>query len=359
MMNENNKNNLTNEELLKVENLEKNEYLVTSSIVEVPIEKAQKKPIRVTVFGALIAALSINKGEDDLYSLIRPVKTLKYCILLVVLATMIYFFYQIADVKLILPIIIVFSSIAVPLFMITISYELCPQKNVSFFQIFVSFAFGILIYVSIDSLVNKVLIKMIYASTIDTVIVPILWGIVEVIFVAILAKMYNLTTFSNTILLAVSVGSGFAMAWSLHAVVETLFIPVEVISNVNSSHYSGLAIVDDLAFTNQGIEALLSIVPTRCLYFPLAIASWSVAIGSVATNSGISTQKRDKPFSLYLLLVLVIVLFILSMFTTSFEYFDVILKLVSLLTSLFVAIRLVNTALNREMQEVINQHLEK
>ena len=171
--------------------------------------------------------------------------------------------------------------------------------------------------------------------------------------------MYNLTTFSSTILLAVSVGSGFATAWSLHAVVETLFIPVEVISGVNSSHYSGLAIVDDLAFTNQSIKALFEIVPTRCFYFPLVIASWSVAIGSVATNSGFSAVKRDKPFSLYLLLVLVIVLFILSMFTTSFEYFDIILKLISLITSLIVAIKLVNTALNREMQETINKHLEK
>ncbi|MBR3863817.1 MAG: hypothetical protein IKJ19_01700 [Clostridia bacterium] len=358
-MNANNLNNQSNEDLLKVENLEKNEYLVTSSIVDVPIEKIDKKPVKVTVFGALIAALSINKGDDDLYALIRPVKTLKFCILLVVLTTMIYFFYQVADVKLILPIIIIFASIAIPILMVTISYELCPQKNITFFQIFVSFSFGLLIYLSIDSLVNKVLIKMIYATTIDTVIVPVLWGIAEVIFVAILAKMYNLTTFSSTILLAVSVGSGFATAWSLHAVVETLFIPVEVISNINSSHYSGLAIVDDITFTNQSIKAFFEIVPTRCFYFPVAIASWSVAIGSVATNSGISRIKRDKPFSLYLLLVLVIVLFILSMFTTSFEYFDVVLKIISLLTSLLVAIRLVNTALNREMQETINRLLEK
>ena len=356
MMNENNKSNQTNEELLKVENLEKNEYLVTSSIVDVPIEKSQAKPVRITVFGALISALSLNKDNNDLYNSIRPVKSLKYCIFLVVLTALIYFFYQVADVKLILPIIIIFSSIAIPLLMITISYELCPQKSVSFFQIFISFAFGLLIYVSINILVNDVLIKMIYASTVDTIIVPILWGIAEVVFVAILAKMYNLTTFSSTILLAVSVGSGFATAWSLHAVVKTLFIPVEVITD--SSHYIGLAIVDDLTFTNQSIKSLFNIVPLRCLYFPIIIASWSVAIGSVATNVEINTSKRDKPFSLYLLLVLVIVLFILSTFTTSFEYFDIILKILSIITSLMIAIRVVNSALNREMSEVINKHIE-
>ena len=325
-MNENNNLSKINEDLLKVENLEQNEYIVTSSIVDVPTEKVQKKPVRVTVFGALISALSINKRDDDLYSSIRPVKTFKYSILLIILATLIYFFYQVADVKLILPIIIFFSSIAIPLFVITMSYELCPKKNISFFQMFVSFTFGLLIYISIDSLVNSVLIKVIYETTIETIIVPILWGITEVIFVAILTKMYNLTSFSSTILLAVSVGSGFSTAWSLHEVVGTLFIPVEIISSINSTHYTGLAIVDDLIFTNQSIKAFLDILLTRCIYFPLVIASWSVAIGSVAGNSNIRI-KREKPFSRYLLLVLVIVLFILSMFTTSFEYFDVVLKL--------------------------------
>lgn len=358
MMNENNITNQSNEDLLKVENLQKNEYVVTSAVVDIPVEKVEKKPVRVTVFGALVAALSINKRDNDLYESIRPVKTLKYLVLLMILITSLYLFYKIADLKIILPIIVIFSAIAVPIFTITFCYEICPQKTISLFQIFLSFAFGLLIYISIDTLVNKVLIKMVYESTIDTVIVPILWGIAEVLFVAILAKMYNLNNYSSTILLAVAVGSGFATAWSLHELVSALFIPIEVVSGADGIHYVGHAIVDDMTFTDQSLANFFKIIALRCVYYPFIIASWSVAIGNVATNSGIYSNKKEKPFSLYLLLVLVIVLFMLTMFTTSFEYFDVILKIVSLFTSLIIAIRILNTALNREMQEQINRYLQ-
>ena len=47
------------ENLLKVENLEKNEYVVTSAIIEPPIEKVLKKPKKLSLSEALLSAIAI------------------------------------------------------------------------------------------------------------------------------------------------------------------------------------------------------------------------------------------------------------------------------------------------------------
>lgn len=342
----NSENKESIESLLKVENLDKNEYLVTATVVEPPVEKTEQKSKKVSLFGALFAAISIRKS-DELYTAVRPIRTISFFVLILVFSVLLYFFYEIADVKLVLGLIVIFAALAFPLLLLTFFYELCPIKMISLFHIMLSFVFGAFLYLGINALTNGFLIKNIYKSTIDTVVVPILWGIGELIFIAVLSKMYNISDLSTEIALAVSVGMGYAAIWALHGLIDSLFIPVEVIIGTGAEHYVGSAIVDNQAYTSLSIKAALPQLVWRCLYYPVCVCCWSVVVGNVlATPDSRLNEKSDKPFSVYLLLVLVIALYMLSMFTTSFTYFDSILKIVSFFSSLFVAIRITNNALS-------------
>lgn len=363
MMMENKNNNIitppSNEDLLKVENLQKNEYIVTASVVDVPVIKEEKRPQKITVFKAIASSFTL-RDQDEIYSKIRPVKTLKYSIFILIFTALLYFFYQVADVKLVLPLIVIFGAVAFPILYISFCYELCPKKDASFFQIFLSFAFGVLIYVLINALVNSVLVQVVYRSTIDSIIVPILWGVCELIFVAILSKMYNIKSIMCATLFAVAVGEGYAFAWALHELVQSLFISVEVIIGSGVEHYIGSAIVDDLAFTHQSIKAAFEGLAWQAFYFPAIIAFWSTVIGNVAIGvGGAKGERKDTPVSIYLFLVLVIVLYMLSVFTTSFDEFDLALKVISILISLVVALPIINNALNREVGEYTESEKEK
>jgi len=75
--------NNKNDDLLKVENYEQNEYVVASSIVEPPVEKAAKAEKKVTLFNVLVSAVSLNKKKGDAtYTALRPIKTLKFVIVI-------------------------------------------------------------------------------------------------------------------------------------------------------------------------------------------------------------------------------------------------------------------------------------
>ena len=50
----NSENKESIESLLKVENLDKNEYLVTATVVEPPVEKTEQKSKKVSLFGEII-----------------------------------------------------------------------------------------------------------------------------------------------------------------------------------------------------------------------------------------------------------------------------------------------------------------
>ncbi|MBQ7408420.1 MAG: hypothetical protein IJW13_04015, partial [Clostridia bacterium] len=69
---------------------------------------------------------------------------------------------------------------------------------------------------------------------------------------------------------------------------------------------------------------------------------------NIFSVSGIAkADRRDNPFSVYLLLVLVIVMYILSVTTVSFETFDLMLKLVVATASVIFAVLVLNTSLTR------------
>ena len=108
----NSENKESIESLLKVENLDKNEYLVTATVVEPPVEKTEQKSKKVSLFGALFAAISIRKS-DELYTAVRPIRTISFFVLILVFSVLLYFFYEIADVKLVLSLIVIFRFVIV------------------------------------------------------------------------------------------------------------------------------------------------------------------------------------------------------------------------------------------------------
>ena len=337
----------TNDDLLKVENLDKNEYIVTASIVDAPVIKQEKKQRKITLFSTVLAALSLKMADDEIYSKIRPIKTLKFLLLSTILTVVLYLLYQVADLKIILPAVVIFCSTVVPGLAMSLVYEIAPKKIITIFQVLCSFLFGLILYLAINALSNAVLIRTIYKTTIDTILVPIFWGIGELLFITILSKIYNINDLSAGIILAVSVGMGYSFASGIHHVVSSLFVPVEVIIN-ESEHYVGAGIIDSLKLIQKATPTIINNIVWHCIYYPLLMACWSVVIGNVFSVSGIAkADRRDNPFSVYLLLVLVIVMYILSVTTVSFETFDLMLKLVVATASVIFAVLVLNTSLTR------------
>ena len=334
-----------NDDLLKVENFEQNEYVVASSIVEVPIEKTSKPEKKVTLLNVLLSAVSVNKRSDGAYAKLRPIKTLKFLVVIAIVALLLFLMSKFSEAKLFASALILFAAFAFPMLLIVLHYELNPKRNISFFQLFVSFLFGALLYITINSISNTFLVRSVYKSTIDIFLVPVFWGLGELFFVSLLAKMYNITDLSSNILLAVCIGMGYAFITALYSLYSGLFVSVDIVMG-DAEHYAGSAVVDNSVYFSQSIDGVVKLIPWNCIVFPVLLVCWSIVVGNVVSLTELFGKKRaENPLSVYLLLILVIVLYILLFFPASFGYFEYLLKIMCAVISIFIAIKLENNAL--------------
>lgn len=348
--------NSNNEDLLKVENLEQNEYLVSSSIIDVPEDKTEKKELKVSVFRLILYALAPAKNESQpLFYSLRPIKTVRYALFCIIFSIFVYFCRNFVDAKTFIPLYLVFASTAFPLMFITFHYELNLRRNISIFQMLFSFLFGLVLNLMIKGLSDSLLVQSIYQDTIDIFIVPLLWGVGQVLFLAIFSKIYGITDVSTNILLAVCVGMGYAFFNSMNGLYSSLYRSVEIIVP-GSDNYVGQAIVDYSLYMEESLKQADGLLMWNCFFFPFLIACWSVVLGAVVSLTKLlGTKKSESSFSVYLLLVLVVILYILSVFPTSIGYFEYLLKIVCAVISFFVAIRLENNAIYDTLNDITPQ----
>lgn len=323
---------------------------VTVSVIEPPEEVLAKKPLKITLFALLIKALTIKnrKEEDERVKSVLPVNTLALFVLTVVLSGLALLFFDIADGKLFIPMLLCFCAFAMPLIFMTLHYELCPKKSVTPLQTFFSFSAGVVLYALIEVLNSRVLVRFVYEGVLDNVFVPLVWVIGELLIVFLIIKTFNVTDLSSCVMLAVCVGMGFCFTRSIYSLFSALFLQVEATPQ-GGVKYIGYGILDDSELLKQSMKAMLANVMLDCLFYPLMLSSWSVIIGNVAAPLvAYRGAKRDHPFSTYLLLVLVAALYMLCEFNASYIAFDIALKIFCGAVSLFIGLHTVDDCLYKE-----------
>lgn len=343
------KGNQDSESEILLENYDKNSDDVTASFIDPPEEKIYKKPQKITVQTLFLSALTLKKrsDENELVKKMRPVNTVWLLVLIAVSAGLMLLAFDFVDGKMFLPVLVSFCAISFPAALMTLNYELCAEKNVSILQIFVAFCMGVLAYALINALAGGLLVKFVYQTIVDAVFVPVLWGIAELLALLLVIRIYNITDLQSCILLAVCIGMGFCFTKSIFDLFSSLFLQVEVTAQ-GGVKYIGYGILDDAEFFKKSVTALSAKIPLDCIYYPFMFASWSVAIGNVASLYGaLKDKKKQAPFSVYLLLILVIALYMLCEFKASLGGFDVALKIFCGGVSLFVAVRQLNACIEK------------
>lgn len=338
------------DEIIRVENLEKNEYVVNASVVNPPQVESDEKSKKINVFNVFLSAFS-RKASDEKFLDIRPVMTVKLAILSLISGLLLYIFYRLTSLEIILPLIIIFSVSSFPLFILSFIYEINPEKKATIFQIFLSLTLGILLYIIINALTKSLLLSSIssYKSTVEVLVVPILWGIGELALIVMLSRVFNITDQLTSILIAVALGLGYAFMQSLNEFIAELMIPFSTIINEGEAPSEVMGFINDAEIIEKIFKDLSGEVLTKVVLInPLLIGCWSVVIGNLAPIANInSNRKKVQTFPAYFLIVLIIVLYMLSLFSATLQTFSAIIKIITLALTLYISIRLLNGALVR------------
>lgn len=345
---------MTEADEILFENYEKNENEVTASFINPPEEKTYSKPRKITIQTLFLSALTLKKQneEDPIIKKMRPVNTVWLLVLIAISAGVFLLVADFVDEKIYIPVLVSFCAVALPAALMTLNYELCAEKNVSIMQIFVAFCIGVLVYAFINAFAGGILVNFVYQTVVDAVFVPVIWGIIELLALLLVIRIYNITDLQSCVLLAVCIGMGICFTKSIYDLFSSLFLQVEITAPGGTKDI-GYGILDDVDFFKKSISALAVKIPLDCVYYPIMFASWSVVIGNAASMFGALKQKNKKaPLSVYLLVILVIALYMLCEFKASLGGFDIALKIFCAVVSLFVAIKQINACIEKAVENI-------
>lgn len=313
---------------------------------EIPV--SVKKP---NVFSVVLATIKRDKEYLDKVNTARELPSLSHSVLsffivLGIALTLAICYFSVSKMILI-PLLLVFCPLALPIIIIVFYYEIHRDRSVDFFKFALTFVIGFVFYLLLNFLNKRVLYSISFYSDIENYVYPVIYAIALFSFTFLIANSFKATSLSACFLIAVTLAMSYYFLETLNVVFTKLFIVVkneELIGKDISPAVS--AIVGEESYLEQSITNLFEGWFDLFVYRPYMFSGWAMIIGAVASMSVEVRNKKGKPLrSIYLLIMLVVLFFYMTVTSTTIELFDTILKILSFVGTFYVSTNFLNTEL--------------
>ena len=308
---------------------------------------AVKKP---TIFSVLLATIKRDKDYLNNVSFVKKLPTLSFTVLsfFIVLAlslTLVVCYFAVDKVYLV-PLIMAFCPVAIPVIMLVFHYELNDDGSFNFFKFALTFVLGFLFYLLLNAINKGIFYQISFYSSIENYVYPILYVIMLFLMTFLLANSFKVTTLSGCFLIAVTLSMSSFMLDTLTNVFNDLFITVKREELIEGYLYPSVsAIVREDGYLAQSVKNVFDRWFIDFVFMPFMIAAWGMIIGSVAAYSVGTKNKKGVPKTIYLLLILVVFFRYIADISTTIAIFDHILRAMSFFGTLYISVRLLNTNL--------------
>ena len=332
---------MSNFDDLKRENHSDDRLEAVYQKVDAEVKDTRKKP---TVFSLVLATLKRDNNffeRSDLRTkppmLNATVLTFFMLLAASLVLVLCYFFF---DKIVLVPMTLVFSPLFVPLILIVFYYEMNADKSVSVVAVFLSFIFGLLMYITITFLNRNFLYNITFYSDAERYIFPIIYSSLLFLITFLLTSIFKAGSLTAFFLVAVSVSLSYYYISTVVNVFNDLFVRINTDSIVR-------AIVASEESLTLSFNSIFSDWIYDFIFYPLLYSFWAVIIGSVVSVSASRRdgQKRLSRSTYFLLIVLLFSEFTVSISTT-IALLDHVLKILSFIVSMYVSVRMINKALN-------------
>ncbi|MBQ2717820.1 MAG: hypothetical protein IJF75_04410 [Clostridia bacterium] len=319
----------------------------------------QKNP---TVISILISALKSENfkrrefKENATFSTPVPKFTLITFAFLLVITILLLVMETFVDLKIVIPLTLLFYVIAVPSILIVFFIEFNTRRSIYPLHIVLMLLLGVFSYAFVTTICDKFLITFVYENYVEYIGRPIAWTLILYVFVFICCNILRVSKLPECLLVSVSFALGYALAQSFLTGFESLFVSSKIaIDGKVGAFYNVGIILNDTEGLKQSLSQLKAHLFNTFIYMPLHFTSLSVVVAAVVSyKERTKIEKKPMVKSLYLLVMLNIILYSISVVETNFILFDSILKTVAIVTSASLSMKILDYALDKESRENVS-----
>lgn len=317
------------------------------SVIEPKTPEKVEKKVNRNIFTAFLATLKQdtnvlvpNKGAK--------LPNLKYTILLIISLLFISAFVVIlqlfVDKTAFIPIVIMFLACLVALPAVVFYYEFNVERTFTFNKIAMLILIGFALQVLLDYVCDTFLTTIFYKWFIDSLIEPVLFHVLLLLFTFLFANFYKSRYISDCLLISACIAMSYAFIEIIIDGFRSLFVLTQL--DENYSVYTEIILNQNTALTNS-LSNLFDGWFDKFIALPYIYSAFAGITGYLVSLLIDSRHSKNKlPRSMYLLLMVNILSHALMVVDTSFEIFNVILKIVALFVSTFLLIKVLNMSLD-------------
>lgn len=344
----------------ETENQNENDAEIVVSLIEPKLVGNNKKKNKNKFFTVLLSSLKADNFkplEREIRGDKAMIPVLKFTIISVfltaILGVFMFCFRSFVSLKLLIPMILVYASLSIPIITLVFFVEFNTRKTIRTLNVVSMVVLGLLSCLLLQTFCYEVLIRFIQRTYLDAFIMPLIWTILLYFLLSIYCNVLKIEKMSECFLIAISFSAGYTFAKSLLSGFENLFVVTELNVIGHGSNYYLPVIINEAEDLAKSLDKMLSNWYLDFLFVPTLFACMSTMLGAVVSSREQSKKnKLPLQISMFLLIPLCIMLYAFSVIQTNFVSFNVIVKLLSLLASIFISLKLIDKSLELEFKDV-------
>lgn len=235
-------------------------------------------------------------------------------------------------------------SVLFPISAITLFNDLNTKKNVRLSEIIcavVSGMFAYLLIVFINSYLVSILSDMKAVSTVVTTVFTDAFLFFLAFFYVKLVKKDDMFA---AILICVSIYAGYLVMYTADSLIDSLCVSVTVLSG----ELRAIVFNGDTNEFGRSANAYVRNIVSDGIHYPLLSICWAtICAGVIGLTALPFREVKEHKMTYTLFLIIQIVLHIISNFTSTLRFYNVLISSLCLIFSLFCAVRMLNYALSK------------
>ncbi len=235
-------------------------------------------------------------------------------------------------------------SLMIPLSSITLFTNLNTRKNVSVVEITCAVITGIFAFIIVN-FVNGYIEEIMSGSKMLATVAPIIFTDVFLFLLAYMyVKLMKKDDIFAAILICISIYAGYLVIKTSMNLISSLCVSVSSVS----SDFKAIVFDGNSNEFGRAANAYVRNILSDGLYYPLLVICWSTICAGVIGLTALPFKETTEHKVTYALFLLIqIILHMVTSFTSTLRFYNILVSSLCLISSLFCAIRMLNHSLSK------------
>ena len=235
-------------------------------------------------------------------------------------------------------------SVLFPLSAISFFNDLNTKRNVRLSEIICAVASGMFAYLLIGFINNYIISLLSDIQAVGTVITTIFTDAFLFFLAYIYIKLIKKDDMFAAILICVSIYAGYLVMYTADSLIDSLCVSVTVFSG----ELRAIVFNGETNEFGRSANAYVRNIVSDGIHYPLLSICWAtICAGVIGLTTMPIREIREHRATYALFLLIQIVLHVVSNFTSTLKFYNVLISSLCLIFSLFCAIRMLNYALSK------------